>query len=261
MVRLSLAAALLLASSPSLHAEILEFEFSGSLLFARGPDTEQFGSSVVGSMTLDFAASPDLVDPYDDGRREGEVARWSGFTIDAASDAGFATGSTIDGGTTYLFIDDHLDRGEPYRNGTIYNFAPSENGNRQVLLTATHNDGADGVAALSDWDPPGGDEVYIIFRSWDAAGNLSDAFYSLDHYALVAENIIVGGIDTGIPDFEYNGATVTSLIEELSLEARKHRHFVNAVHQLALELWKAGLISKDERKLLREAAENANLGD
>lgn len=72
-------------------------------------------------------------------------------------------------------------------------------------------------------------------------------------------NIVIGGCDTGVPDFVFPSSfSMQSLINSLIVTSKNHGDFVSSVNQLLQEAEDLGLITKDQRKAIHACAVDLN---
>jgi hypothetical protein len=72
-------------------------------------------------------------------------------------------------------------------------------------------------------------------------------------------NIVIGAFDTGILDREWEDRYISAWIEEYAQSARNHWDFVKDVFLLTKKLKKEGLITKEEKHIIRRYAHKANI--
>ncbi|MFB0521791.1 MAG: hypothetical protein ACETWD_10255 [Desulfatiglandales bacterium] len=74
--------------------------------------------------------------------------------------------------------------------------------------------------------------------------------------------ILIDGCGTGVPDRDYNGSSISELIEGCANGARNHGDhgaYVNGVARLTNELKKEGVISGEEKGAIQRCAAQANI--
>ncbi|MBD3673027.1 MAG: hypothetical protein HUJ26_05830 [Planctomycetaceae bacterium] len=247
------------------QAQVTEYEYSATLLFTRGPNVEQFGTAVQGTITINYEAAPIILNDVSDYDKFGQYGQWRNpdATIDGVTNSGYMTGNTIDGGTTFLTIEDYFlidDQYDSVQRGTVRNYISGNGWSKDILLSSRiyNNPDSDGLAELTDWNPLAGDEPIVIIRDWDSVfGVTSEAFYSVDTFVPVPTTIIIGGLNTGVEDFEYEGSTITKTITEFSASAPSDGKFLSDVRKLSRELEKAGLITSDEQAAINNTAKKS----
>lgn len=79
-------------------------------------------------------------------------------------------------------------------------------------------------------------------------------------FAPAGANITIGGIDTGIADFNYQGQPLSQILADYAAGAKNHGSFVEKVEKLAEKLVKAKLLTKAQAKALTQAAAKSNIG-
>ncbi|MBD3673032.1 MAG: hypothetical protein HUJ26_05855 [Planctomycetaceae bacterium] len=258
----------LLVLSPTFTAEtqaqVTEYEYSATLLFTRGPNVEQFGTAVQGTVTIKYEAAPIILNDVSDYDKFGQYGQWRNpdATIDGVTNSGYMTGNTIDGGTTFLTIEDYFlidDQYDSVQRGTVRNYISGNGWSKDILLSSRiyNNPDSDGLAELTDWNPLAGDEPIVIIRDWDIVTGTSEAFYSVDTFAPVPTTIIIGGFDTGVEDFEFEGVTITETIASFSTSSPSDGKFLSDVRKLTRELEKDGLITSDQQDAINSTAEQS----
>ena len=71
--------------------------------------------------------------------------------------------------------------------------------------------------------------------------------------------IVIHGRDTGVLDQQYNGSSISALIEECASEIKNHGAYVSCVAKLTNELKKAGIISGQEKDAIQSCAAQASI--
>lgn len=79
-------------------------------------------------------------------------------------------------------------------------------------------------------------------------------------FAPSAANLTIGGLDTGIADFNYQGQPVSQILAGYAAGAKNHGSYVEKVEKLAAKLVKAKLLTKTQAKALTQAAAKSNIG-
>lgn len=262
--RFALGCFLLLSIGLVADAQVVEYRYSGTLWFTRGENVARFGTRIEGTATINHDAVPDIR-IEDNSRRVGQSAQWwfPDSTIDGATNGGYTLGTNIDGGFARTTLEDYLlidDERETFQQQTIQNYFSANGRSKHLLISAQiyGNPEADGIAELSDLNPLADEDALVIIRDYDNnLGTRDEAFYYLQTFERIYENITIGGIDTGVQDFAYAGSTVTETIEALAVSAPSDGKFLNDVRKLTKELEKAGLITKTQQEAIRQAAEQA----
>ncbi len=264
---MSFVVGLLLAAQ--VQAQTASFQFTGTLEFVSGPDSAQFGSSVSGTLTIDYGATTDYYYRYDGpGDVIGEYRDFynQGFAIEGSTDGGFIVdSSSVDTTILQAWAEDvssDANDASWQQNGV---WAALDDGStyRALEVSSYSNNvgSSDGIADFTEWSPLREDYARVFAYAYDhATGEWSRAVYTIVFYGPLVTNIVIDGSDTGIADFDYNGSTVGNLIADLASSARNHGQFVNQVAKLCGELKKAGLISGEESEILKSAAAESSIG-
>jgi hypothetical protein len=93
----------------------------------------------------------------------------------------------------------------------------------------------------------------------DADGDLVDDAGDCDTSSDLRPTIIVGGIDTGVPNFLFTtGCTGTDLIEAIAATAGNHGGFVSGVAHLTNDWKQAGIITGQQKGAIQSAAAKSN---
>ena len=93
----------------------------------------------------------------------------------------------------------------------------------------------------------------------DADGDLIDDASDCDTSSDLRDTIIVGGLDTGVPNFLFiTGCTGTDLIEAIAAAADNHGGFVSGVAHLTNDWKTAGIISGQQKGAIQSAAAKSN---
>jgi hypothetical protein len=71
--------------------------------------------------------------------------------------------------------------------------------------------------------------------------------------------IVIDGCDTGVLDQQYNGSSISALIEGCASGAANHGAYVSCVAKLANDLKKAGIISGQDKDALQRRAAQASI--
>jgi hypothetical protein len=72
-------------------------------------------------------------------------------------------------------------------------------------------------------------------------------------------NIVIGSLDTGILDREWQDRYISEWIEECAADARNHRDFVKKVFRLTKKMKKDGAITWKEKRIILRYARRANI--
>ena len=228
---------------------MVTYKFTGS----RDPGSTDtyFGDSVSGTITVDLAASPTYETP-------GMFGEWRNVPNIKIS----AVATNFNGGTgTAVDVDD-----------TVYNYfsifkelswfgldvAPDGTfTGRNIQLSV--------VSSKPGLTDPKNDTIQYL--------SLDETFYNssgdiiADHYTSfivtltpVVTDIMIGGVDTGIKDFNYKGQSVNTILAGYAASAKNHGAFVDSVEDLVEKLHKAGLLTQAQAHTLEQAAEKSSIG-
>ncbi|MEZ6065793.1 MAG: hypothetical protein R3B90_08825 [Planctomycetaceae bacterium] len=242
------------------------FTFQGTLVSTTGTptNTAQFGATVSGEVTLNYAATPDTLDVLTGPARVGQYAIYidGGFSLDVVTSGGFTGGTSTDGGTIVSTNDDFAVYDNPQGSYHYADVNTEGLGRGVVIRSSVAGEATDGIADFADWTPLDDDNrfVYIYIRNASAPGLLASATYTIDSFApvVVAPNtIIVNGIDTGIEDFEYGSMTITEWMESIEL-VMPPRLYVPAVRLFTLQLWLQGKITFQQMRTIVAAAKQGS---
>lgn len=112
-------------------------------------------------------------------------------------------------------------------------------------------------AQLSDYVLPStGMYTVALFSNQSCGSNLT---YELTVTGIGSCTIVIDGCDTGVPDQEVSGVSMTELIYNCAETAANHGQFVSCVTQLT-NAWKAaGLISNSEKAAIVSCAAQSDL--
>ncbi|MFO0940915.1 MAG: hypothetical protein U0930_09115 [Pirellulales bacterium] len=245
---------LLLWQSPSLEAQIVKYNFTGTVLSAN----EGVGNSITGTVTLDLSATPVLFGDFGNGQFA--QYRSPGFSINAITDLGFIAGTDL-GGETYMDLQDVIE--PPINEVSIESrFRNTQGSLRAILLDSRSHQTDDGKVSIPNpWDPISFEESFIYVSDADAnSGAFVFGKYSIESFELVPQNIMVAGVDSGIQDFQYQGKLVTELITDLASNAKNHGSFVSGVSKLVKALEKASLLTHAQRETIKELASESSVG-
>lgn len=232
------------------QAQVVTYNFTGTRNTANSPDT-YFGDTVTGKLTLDLGASPTQATPG----MGGDYRNVPNFKISAVA-------TNFNGGTgTAVDVDDTV-----YSYFTInkvlswfgLDFAPDGSftgRNIQLYITSSQ-------PGLTD---PKNDTISGFVLNETFYNSLGDVI--ADHTTLfnvtldtIVTNILIGGVDTGIKDFAYQGQQVSAILAGYAASAKNHGAYVESVEKLAEKLVKAKLLTKAQAKTLTQAAEKSDIG-
>ena len=71
--------------------------------------------------------------------------------------------------------------------------------------------------------------------------------------------VIIDGCDTGVTDLELGEKRISEWINGYEKDVKTHRHFVSRVARLTAKMRKEGLISREEKRAIRNCARKANI--
>ena len=262
-------------------AQLVKYQFTGTNFY----NQRDVGTKISGTVTLDVGATPDYCNPYnfswDDrpafdfhGSATGYDQYWSngGFSVDAVTDSGLASGPSLGGYTRFY---DSKEDAKVYSDGTDYSFQRSgssienyEIGGggtflRGVIVSGNDRALGDGVPYVvpNPWDPSRKEfSSIVIYEYNDETAVYLYGTFTIDSFTLVPTNIIIGGIDTGIVDFQYQGKLVSKDLAEFAAAAKNHGDYVSRVTKLTNALMKAGLLTGKQKGIIMDAAAKSSYG-
>jgi hypothetical protein len=250
---------LALSLTANANAQLVTYNFTGTKTYGI---TAGIGNKIAGTVTLDVGALPDnyfdFTPDYGSGFQQDFYN--GNFSIKGVTDTGLTAG-TLPGGFTIFnevdvptypyhqaYIAASYDDGYIYKHIEIY-------GNNY----AATGDGIPGVP--NPWNPQVFAFRRIYFQSYDYVNSIfEEGAFSLDTFTVQSTNIIVDGRDTGIPDFDYLGKTVTQHIADLAPGAKNHGAFVSGVAKLTNDLTKAGLLTGNQKGIIQSYAGQSSIG-
>lgn len=222
----------------------------------------RLGSSLIGTVTLDTTAAPDVVWPWPYG--DGEDAQWynGNFSINITTETGFTLGTATGGGTT-TFNDFAV---APWWGSWIHwEDVGSDGISRQYVDLSDLRSEGDLIANVPNpWEPAAGWEHSLLVYKYDqSTGFFVNGGFVLTSWVVIPNvpvAIVIDGFDTGILDFDYNGTPVSEILADYATTAKNHGEFVSSVKQLAKALADDDLLSGADRKTLEDAAVKSNIG-
>ena len=254
---LLVATAIALFSSLATAGTTVTYKFTGTLVQSYfGYDK---GNTVSGTVTLDPGAVATAIGDFGGG----QYGYWQGgqFAIDAVTNTGFALGTASSYGLTQFSTFDFPSF--PEGGSNEYQIQSWSYTDFNVLKIDSYSWlPGDGIADVPNpWSPLSFQFQHIRIDTYDAvSGQYVTGIYSIDTWELVPVNILIGGLDTGITDFQYEGTSVSALIAGYATSATNHGDFVSKTQQLAITLQKAGLLTEEQRQQLGKVASNSNVG-
>ena len=260
-------------------AQLVKYQFTGTKIYG----DNDAGTKISGTVTLNVGATPDYFHPLnvswdyrpgDDyyGNETGFYQSWrnGGFSIDAVTDSGLACGTFL-GGNTYFYglendIQQHYhgtDYSSQISSSGIYNFASDGCSQQYVEISGADNVLGEVVLGVvpNPWDLMGKESKRIsIYDFNDCTEVYRYGAFTIDSFTLVPTNIIIGGIDTGIVDFQFQGKLVSESLAEFAAAAKNHGDYVSRVAKLTNALMKAGLLTGKQKGIIMDAAAKSSYG-
>ena len=122
------------------------------------------------------------------------------------------------------------------------------------------NPGDYGLSNVTDplISTPGADPNEFFY--WDGVHPTTAAHAILANalFQSVAPTVIIGGIDSGVPNLLLSsGSTISDMIASAAIEAENHGQFVSSVAAIANDLMKSGVISGSQKGGLQSCAAEA----
>ncbi len=245
------------------QAQLAKYQFSGT----RIEGSEDYGTSIAGELTLDLGATPTDISLFP--QFCGEQGNWNdqGFSIDAMTESGFLfegiPAADVDYETRFIVSD--LPCFEPPNFNRTYltrfYYGPDSRWGITVYSNDTSAPG-DGVAEIpTTWDATSDPDAFVfMWFAIDSIGLYETVRFSLDSFEAVLSTIQIDGCDTGVEDFEYDGLLVSEWLSQYADEAKSHGQYVSRVSRLTKKLVKAGLLTDDQRELIKACASESSIG-
>ncbi len=252
MLRSLLTPALTLILLATAQAQVVTYKYTAAL--QDGSDTF-FGNTVTGTITLDLSAAPTTPSPHST-HGQSEWRNVPGIKITAqASNFNAGTGSN-------QFVDDTVAAQGIGLPGMPLVFELSWLGFddqveasdvRQIQFEVGLPDSdLNKFANLSAPSPSGGH--LTLYDATHSAG------YAITSISGPPSNIMIGGLDTGIRDFTYQGQSVSAILASYATSAKNHGDYVDSVEKLVGKLLKAKLLTKTQAETIENAAEKSSIG-
>ena len=260
-------------------AKLVKYHFTGTKIIGEG----DIGTKISGTVTLDVGATPDTINPFSTswdyrpnwdsfGTYSGYYQDWynGGFSIHAVTDSGHVVGTFLDGDTVFYEYEEDwrnydsagsLERYQYHETNISY-----QGSGRYVELYGINNVVGGLVPGVvpNPWDPSrmeiSGINIGDYQNFSSPTGGSPWGEFTLDSFTLVPTNIIIGGIDTGIVDFQYQGKLVSESLAEFAAAAKNHGDYVSRVAKLTNDLKKAGLLTGNQKGIIMDAAAKSSYG-
>lgn len=103
-------------------------------------------------------------------------------------------------------------------------------------------------------------EILIYWYGGNQSGWHTITIDGTGEEANVNRTILVGALDTGILDREWqDNKSISEWIDEYAKDARNHLDFVKSIFRLTKEMKKEGVITWEEKRVIRRYARKANI--
>ncbi len=234
------------------QAQVITYKYTAAI--QTGSDTF-FGNTVTGTITLDLSAAP-TTPSADSTHGRSEWRNVPGIKITAeASNFNAGTGSN-------QFVDDTVAAQSIGLPGMPLGFEmgwlgfdnqvdASDVRQIQFELSLPGSD-LNKFANLSAPSPSGG---YLSLYDATHSGS-----YTITSISGPPSNIMIGGLDTGIIDFTYQGQSVSAILAGYAASAKNHGDYVDSVEKLVEKLLKAKMLTKTQAETIENAAEKSSIG-
>lgn len=105
-------------------------------------------------------------------------------------------------------------------------------------------------------------ELLFSISTLHGAANPYVSGLVLTEVAPVATTVIIGTVDTGVPNFDVNGDTISDLIDGLEPEGgyKNHGQYVSAITALINDLVEAGTLTKEQGQTIHVIAAQSDIG-
>ena len=240
----------------TVQAQVATYTFTGTRSAASAET--YFGDTVTGTIIIDLGAAPSTT-----ATQSGGVAEWR--NVPNIKITSKATNFNAGTGSTALVNDTVVQQTNSAPSGV----APLEAS--WNWLGFDQLDGSDVQQIQLNFLGPNSDKqsldqiidpgaFSLSLELFDATHMTSFDVTSITLVSKTAANIKIGGVDTGIKDFNYKGQSVNTILAGYAASAKNHGTFVESVEGLVEKLQKAGLLTKSQAQTLDHAAEKSSIG-
>jgi hypothetical protein len=135
-----------------------------------------------------------------------------------------------------------------------------DNGSFAHKYTLSDADGNE-LSAYDGFPTPwlAADMTRLLMATFYNEGGTTPFFIDDLKIVVIPTILLIDGVETGIDDFDFNGDSLSFLINKFAFDAKNHGQFVSKVAKLANDLKKAGLITGAQKGYLTKIAAQSSL--